>query len=188
MKRAMAVVRSFAAVPSVHEIGKIEAEIAAIGDTRLRCEVDTDFDVLILDLHLAGEAGKGTHRPSKSRAERLATAELQQRGPQGRDENRRQRAFLGSFDRGAGEPASFGIEADAVQKHRLPYAPQSVKNEAPGGTSRADAVESDGSALDDLVAPRQFGRRITGTGCVGVRARVQAIKIFSILSAKDKIG
>src|SRR5262249_19841268 len=149
--------------------------------TRLRFEVDTDFDVLILDLHLAGEAGKGTHRPGKSRAERLATAELQQRGPQGRNEDRRQRAFLGGFDRSAGEPAGLGIDADAVQKHRLPYAPQSVKNEATGGTPLADAAESDGSALDNIIAPRQFGRRITGTGCVGVRARVQAIKTLSNL-------
>ncbi len=136
-------------------------------------QIHAHFDIGVLDLQRRSETAQGAKGLLQARLHAVDASELKQRAPQGRREQGRQRPLLGRLDPHRRQPAGFGVQPDPVEQNGLSDPSQSVKNDAARRLAGAYAVKRHGRPLDDLIAARQFRRRRTGSGRVGVLAGVQ---------------
>ena len=173
MKSTSAVPARCAAAPAVSSSAvQVVLEVAVVGEAGLGLEIQTDLDVLVLDLERLGEARERAQRALAERFRLLVAGQAQQRHAQLRREQSRQRAALGRFDAQRLDAGGLGVVAHAVEQYRLADAAQPHHQEALGRQAAARSAHGDPDRLAQLVAACELGRRRARAWGKGIGDRV----------------
>ena len=68
--------------------------------------------------------------------------------------------------------AGFSIETDAIEENGFSDTAEPIENEAPGGSSGSDTVQSDRSSFNHAVAASKLRGWSAGTGGIRVFSRI----------------
>jgi len=140
-----------------HSRCEVVFEVSSVCDARLAVEIDAELQVAELDLHGFDEASEGTQAALGQVATGRHSVELQQCGPQGTCEDRRERTLLGRFDGKRRKSARLGIVPDAIEQDRLSNTTQTNEKQALRGEPGADPVERDWLTWIYIAGPEKRG-------------------------------
>ncbi len=127
-------------------------EITIVGETRLGFQVESDFDVVVLDLEGCDEASKASGSSTSKVTSLLVAGQSEERLPELRGEHCWQRPRFRSLHAHRLNSGRLCVQPHALKQHRLSDTAQSDQKATLGRASDSDPLQGDPDLLAQLVA------------------------------------
>src|SRR5262249_25680593 len=145
------------------EVGQVDLDVAAVGRTRFRVDVETERDIAHRDLESADEAAKHPQPPLHLVPGPGDPIEFVQEPSEVRRNERTKRLVLGCLD---GDRSVAGLLSQTVylvEQDRFPHPTKAGQHDALLRPARPDATQQDAGLFQYGVATHQLRRWGAGT-------------------------
>ena len=147
---------------------EIMLQITIVGEAWLRLKIDADFDVGRLHFERLGEARQSAQSPLGKFLRLLIAGKSQQRLPQLRSEDCRQRTALGRLHAQGVNARGFRILPHPIQQYGLSNAAEADHQDAFRGAAKACSLKWDPNYLAQIISTSEFRRLSARTGCIRI--------------------